>query len=517
MKRIYQFAMPACTPRLFPLLTIWSAIAIGFTPWTASARVKNSDSYVLKEQKLKSVLHADQLSSGPALTLSDFLGQVAEKHDGYRAADKSQRSAVLTSTESSLIFKPAAFANVQYSSDGISNPFAKSDKLHLATYVAGVQDTTRFGLLGKVSYIRNEIATPAIPPFSPAATNYNSSWLQLDVTQSLWRNWDGRETRAQEEVAHSGSLASAFSQTYAGKQLLLQAESAYWQLALSREMVQVQMDAVARAKRIKEWTERRVRLNLVDRAESIQSSANLESSLLNLRTTQDNMTAAAQTFNASRGVDAELVSEKLVDLAPNLIADLSQPARSVVRDDVKAAEFQAESSGASAKLSREKNKPTVELFATTPLTHPTGDQSSIAAQQLPISARPATTIGVRLSAPLDFETLSHDREGYDVAAEAADLRFQRARFDERRDWDTLATQFHQAQERLKLYLDLEKTQQEKLAYQRDLQTRGRSTLEQVWLYEADYQSAQTGRIQTLAQLLNLNAQMKLYGVSYESR
>ena len=282
-------------------------------------------------------------------------------------------------------------------------------------------------------------------------------------------------------------------------------------------MVQVQMDAVARAKRIKDWTERRVRLNLVDRAESIQSSANLESSLLNLRTAQDNMTAAAQTFNASRGVDAELVSEKLVDLAPHLIADMSQPARSVVRDDVKAAEFQAQSSGDSAKLSREKNKPTVELFATTPLTHPTGDQSSLAAQQLPISARPATTIGVRLSAPLDFETLSHDREGYDVAAEAADLRFQRARFDEQRDWDTLATQFHQAQERLKLYLDLEKTQQEKLAYQRDLQTRGRSTLEQVWLYEADYQSAQTGRIQTLAQLLNLNAQMKLYGVSYESR
>jgi outer membrane protein TolC len=126
-------------------------------------------------------------------------------------------------------------------------------------------------------------------------------------------------------------------------------------------------------------------------------------------------------------------------------------------------------------------------------------------------------IGLRATIPLDLGTLKRAREGHAAEAQGADWTYQRKAFEEERDWADLTAKFTQAKERLKLAVDLEKVQHEKLTYERDRQQRGRSTLQQVLIYETDFEQAQLGRIRTLADLLQLGAQMKLYGVSYESR
>ncbi len=77
----------------------------------------------------------------------------------------------------------------------------------------------------------------------------------------------------------------------------------------------------------------------------------------------------------------------------------------------------------------------------------------------------------------------------------------------------LKDKFQQAKDRLTIYDQLEKTQKTKLEYERVRRQRGRTTTQQVLLFEQDYEQAQLGRIKTMSDILQLLAQMKTYGSS----
>jgi outer membrane protein TolC len=447
---------------------------------------------------------------GPALALGEYLQQVSTKHEGYKAAQQTARGARDQAGEGSLIYSPQLSANVSEMSDSLSNPFSSDDKLHMRNYTLGVGQQTNFGLSGKLGFNRIELDVPNVG-------DYQSTWLSLDLSQSLWRNWAGRETRAQSEAATSKALATALGQGYASQQILLEAETTYWRLALARERVQMVREAVARADRLFSWAKRRVDLHLADRADLLQASTNLQSQKLELKRAEDDERSAAQSFNSSRGLNSDVVNEKLVSLSPELIASMNAPERKHQRDDVKAAEYQAKAASASSTLAAERNTPNLEVYGSLPLSQPDSSGSAALANSLPATSRPFTTIGLKFSAPLDFGTQSNVRQGYKVEAEAADLTYQRKTFEAERDWADLVAKFRQAKERLTLVSELEKSQKSKLDYERQRHESGRSTTQQVLLFEADFDQAQLGRLQTLAEVLNLNAQMKLYGVSYESR
>jgi outer membrane protein TolC len=448
-------------------------------------------------------------ASGPRLSLSDYLTQVSEKHLGFKAADQTAKAAKKYAGEGSLLFEPNVFANASETADARNNPTTTGDYSRIQNYSLGVSEQTNFGLTGKVSYNGLAMDLPGLP-------SYNANYGAVELSQSLLRNWGGQEARAQSELIETSALAKSFGQSYQTKAILLEAESLYWRLALAREMVQMQKDAVDRAQKIYDWTNRRVRLQLADRAENLQASTNLQARKIDLQSASDDERAAAQAFNASRGTASDQVAERLTDLNPEVIGSMSVPARASQRDDVKAAEYQAKANAASALLSREKDKPTLEVFGSTLLNDPSAPPAQLAAA-IPPTSRPGTTLGLRLNAPLDLGTTSKAREGYAAEARAADWTYQRKTFEEERDWQDLTAKFRESKSRLKLYSDLERTQKEKLDYERDRQQRGRSTLQQVLLFENDFEIAQLGRIRTLADLLTLNAQMKLYGVSNESR
>jgi outer membrane protein TolC len=445
----------------------------------------------------------------PLLSLKTYLDEVSNKHLGYKSAAQTARAARQYSGEGGTLTAPAFIANATDSSEGRSYPLSPGNHFSYGTYNLGLSQATPIGLSGKVLYNYVDFNIPGL-------ADYYTGYGELDLSLSLYRNFWGGEIKAQQQAIEAGALAKAFSLSYATKATLLEAEANYWRLALARELVTIQKDSVERAQKIADWTERRVRLQLADRSETLQSVSNLQARRLDLRTAEDEARAAALAFNSSRGVLGEVVPEKLTALTPELIQSMAAPERTQKREDVRAAEFQAVATAASANLSREKDKPTVELFGSALLTDPTAPSGALASL-VPVTARPVSAIGLRVTAPLNLGTLSTAREGYAAEAQAADWQYQRKVFEEERDWKDLTTKFSETKERYRLYTDLEKTQKEKFEFERERQQRGRSTLLQVLMFESDYEGVQLGRIRTLAELMTLNAQMKLYGVSYESR
>lgn len=452
---------------------------------------------------------ASAAPTAPVLPLSDYLTEVSTKHLGLKSAEQNAQAAKAYSAEAATLTAPALLGNATKSSEGRSNPLAPDNHFATTTYSLGLSQATKAGISGKLLYNYFDLSLPGLP-------GYSTGYGQLDLSASLLRNFLGSELREQERLAETSALAKSYAQSFTGKSLLLEAESLYWRLSMARNLVSIQNEAVERAQKIADWTGRRLRLQLADKSETLQAKTNLQARRLDLRTAEDEERAASLAFNSSRGVIGDKVDESLTELTPELISRMNAPERTAKRDDVRAAEYQAEATAANALVAKERNKPTLELYGSALLTDPTAPSGSLATM-IPFSARPTSSIGLRLTAPLNLGTLSRAREGYAAEARAAEWQYQRKVFEEERDWKDLAAKFRETKERYRLFTELEKIQKEKFEFERDRQQRGRSTLQQVLLFETDYQNAQLGRLRTLAELMTLNAQMKLYGVAYESR
>lgn len=445
------------------------------------------------------------------LTLTDYIAQVTENNDSYKAAEQNAQAARLTVGEGSLLYKPFLIGDAAATGYATNNPFdTRTDFTKTQSYSFGVMEQTPFGVSGKLTF--NQLNME-----SPSFGGYFSSYPKYEISVSLFRNFLGSEVRSQAKAITAAAQAKAHAQSFQSKAILMEAESHYWRLVMARELVQMQKEAVERAQKLHDWSSRRVKLQLTDPAETYATSTNLQAKKLDLRTALDEEREAAQAFNAYRGILSDQVPEKLLELNANLAAQLRPPTRDLKREDLKAAEFQAIATAANARANREKYKPTLEVFASGPITDPGTPRNMALMQMLPMNMQPTTIVGLRLSAPLDIFTTSKINEGYQAEARAADLTFQRKALEEERDWHNLIAKFHETRERLRLYTELERTQKQKLDHERERHQRGRTTLQQVLIFENDYALSQMGRLRTFAELLTLNAQLKLYGAKYESR
>ena len=88
---------------------------------------------------------------------------------------------------------------------------------------------------------------------------------------------------------------------------------------------------------------------------------------------------------------------------------------------------------------------------------------------------------------------------------------KKKRFDQETAWHDLKDRYQQHLEMLGLYEKLEKIQLSKLEHERRRRSQGRTTTQQVLYFELDYEQAQLSRLRAMSEMLQLIAQMKLYG------
>lgn len=222
------------------------------------------------------------------LSLNDYLKQVVQTSPGVAASQELIQGTVESSLEKDLPSMPSLFFQGTHTVDErqFSSSFlggrTKSDN-----YSLGVQEQFDFGLNARLSYGLFSNNTSNLPAFiyPPNGTSiYTSAQTELDLTQSLWRNFLGKETRATEQVAEATSLASHYAEKFKLKQTLAAAETAYHTLAIASELVKLQRGLLDGSKRILDWNTRRVRNHLTDRIDELQSQADFQSRQLQLDT-----------------------------------------------------------------------------------------------------------------------------------------------------------------------------------------------------------------------------------------
>lgn len=443
------------------------------------------------------------------LTVEGFLSQVRGKNDAVKAAVENREGAKARANDANLMFTPSLNFDMNLVDDrkrGLLFPFSRT-----VTDTATLSINNQFSLTGtqaRVGYTQQYFEYYFMSPTPPTTKTYLGTPF-IEIRQPLWRNFLGSEARALRDVNAADAMAKHYEETFRLKGTLAGAESAYWRLAVARQWVKVQKDAIARAQKIHDYNEKRSKLQLADKADVFQSTALLQLRKLELQAASDEERSARIAFNSARGLPGQDVSESLVNLDSDAVLEIHTPTRAGLREDVLAAQERQKQARAAATLGKEKNRPTFEIFGNYSVNAYTGHALDAFGNAFSAN-QPMRVVGVKFSMPLDVSSTSSSVDGYGREQVAAELNATRKVFEQEQEWNDLNQKSEEAQRRLKLARAIEEAQEKKLSYERDRLNRGRSTMVQVSLFEQDYSQSQLSRMRAQAEVLTLNSQLKTF-------
>lgn len=445
------------------------------------------------------------------LLLKDYLDQVKAQNEGVRGSILVQEGSLLRSGEADLATTFSLFSTLQYTSDGkpTSSESLTGKRTLRNEYTLGVSKQTHFGLQTKFYY--NILYTEIVGASSslvPRPRFYEAKPV-LELTQSLWRNSFGSEVRALERLLSASAMAIHFSESFKTKTAFAEAEGAYWRLVLAHQEVNVQKQSLERGQKIRDLSERRVSQGLSDKTDLLQAEAALKVRQLEFDSAMGAEGSAARVFNSFRGVSSESVTEKLEELDSRKLLTLVAPDKHGAREDVIAAQKVKEAAEANAQLGTEKSRPVLELYSILSLAGREGEMSNAVAESIKTS-HPTATVGLRVVAPLDFGLLTEMRAGYEKERMGAEHIYRRKQFENDVEWVDVSLKFIDSQKRLRLAIDIEEAQKDKVKHERDRHSRGRTTIFQVLQFEQDYAASQLNRIRLQAEVLKFISQIRTW-------
>jgi outer membrane protein TolC len=445
------------------------------------------------------------------LSLNEYLNQVCEYNRGLHGSTLIAMGAKQRVGEGKLIMRPRFFAEGQYLTNTYNPGWAPvaGTSNELQTYQAGISQTTPYGVEGKLYYNYQHQTLHGVSPLLNQANSYSTSSPVLELSVPLARNFAGKETRATQKLIDSRARLTQFSEQFKTKQLLAEAETAYWRLTIARAIVRIQHESLDRSVKIEQWVSHRADLRLAENADTLQAAAAVSAKELDVEVAINDACLAARAFNTLRGSCQDNVYESLCSYQDHL--SIALPEHAGPRDDVRAAKAEEQVAIANAMLGIEKNKPNIDLFASYTLNGNDPNANNAISQSF-TNNYPSTAIGLRLSVPLDLRCLAQFRSAYMKEIKGSHEVLEQKEFESQRQWQDLTIRLTNAKKRFDLATQLENIQAKKLQSEKERLTYGKTTTYQVLMFEQDYANAQISRLVIQNEIYSLIAQLKTYGV-----
>jgi outer membrane protein TolC len=449
--------------------------------------------------------------SATEIQLEDYLSEVRAHHEGIKAAELNRDGLRQQAAEKWMLVLPSLTGQAKIVNDGKETgaPEFLGTKTESKFFSLGLAEQTPIGTRARLAY---ELSTTSIEGVSPALvplSSYSEGRPVLEVTQPLWRNFFGIETRAQFTAIEAKALAASYQESFRAKQLIAEAEVAYWRAYLAQNIIQLRSETKKRAAQLRQWAERRASLQLADRSDLLQADAALKNRELELQKAEDDAKEAFRTFNSFRGQTADSIEESFPALSVDHLQNLTSQARTQTREDTKSYEQFSRLTRANAQLAHERGQPTLEATASVVLNGRDAKMSESMDRSFG-TAHPTYIVNVSLNAPLNFWATHDLRAGAEKEQQAAELDFKRKVFEEEQEWAELQRKYAAAKSRLTLTHALEESQSRKVLHERDRLTKGRTTTFQVLLFEEDFNTAKLNRMLTENEILTLHARLKTF-------
>lgn len=452
-------------------------------------------------------------SNAHGITLNEYLSQVEKQSLAYQQGRAQAEGSGLVVREADLLTSPYFFAEGRQSFDRSVPPPPQSpsyDQSNKSLVSAGISQQFSFGLQAKFAY---SLVKTKYDNASFSAGVESSFWdanPSVELTMPLWANGFGRGVKAQQELTKNQNLADQYNNLANSQNLLIQAESTYWQLSSAQERVKVQEQALKAGQNIYTFVDKQKQKNLGESADVLQASALIESYKLQLQQAVNEEARLKRAFNLylNQSADTNVPSLELINYASleNIQIPETRPGE---RLDVTASRAQAALAKANSDVILERNKPTLNLVGGYAL-HGHGAAFSNSFEDARKADHDSGYVGVAFQMPLNFAAVSDAKAGARRLKDSADLSVQNLAYTQEQDWFDLKQRIQETKSTLKLASSMEIAQRAKLANERTRLRQGRTTTYQVLLFEQDYSTAQASRILAASQIIALQSQLKLY-------
>jgi outer membrane protein TolC len=444
-----------------------------------------------------------QPAAGVTLDLEGYRAQVKDAQPLYRAAEQQEQAGQWKLREQDFITTPYLFGSLRADWD-------KSEQLDALLYgeqrrqtqgAVGLEQQTLFGLswrlIHEMTFQEVEGGSPLFLPWGA----WHSGRSGMELSQDLWRNAFGNEQRATALAITAQHRAAIYQAQFSQRQILVEAEMAYWRLAFAREIVSLQNRLLEDARRLEVWTSNQVKRQLMDAGDLYQVRSQAKQRELEWAAAESEALSACRAFNRARGRVSAEVEESIAGVGPAIPSGIVFTEKPPKRLDVLAEEEAAAAAEANARIQSETLAPRIQAQAG---MYATGlDQALHAAWVEAVGGQhPQYGIGVNAQVPLDFFSRQQTQAGYALEAAAARGGWEAKKLSAHAEWQALKQEWEQLCRQYAIAAELADLQAAKLSHEKERLRRGKSFMFQVLQFEQDAGKSELAKMQ-LAQALQL--------------
>lgn len=442
------------------------------------------------------------------LDYSSYQNEVLSKNSSMVGLKASIDSYHQKEKESNLVFSPQVFANFFYSQDEREtlNPQFMGVTTTVKNYEVGLKQQTPWGQQLSLSYQSQYIGLNGTILTSPLAYEVGP---KIELTQSLWKNFFGQESRAQRSFIKSQNAALYYQDLHNYKLLLMQTKMLYFNTYIAKESLRLQLESLKRAQEILTWAQKRSQRQLADESDYLQAQAQVLSKEFEVRVARENLSSVEKKFQSMRGNDHSTLSETLVPLNAEELLSYMAPSEYIPRAEFQAFEEQLNLHISQSVISAHRYKPTFEIFGQ---MHYQGrdPEYSIADNEAWDRKNEWWVVGLRFMAPIYFLDSSDTIGAYEIQQQVAAKQLEQKKIDEFSAWNNLIEQLEQKKERYKISKKLQAVQKKKIDVERTRLKQGRTTTYQVLMFEIDYLNAELIHLQSMAELVQVTSELDLH-------
>lgn len=451
-----------------------------------------------------------QEASPEVLRIEEFRQEVQERSLEFLQAESAQRAAEGRAEEGRLLFSPrlGAESTYRYSKDTGALGFPPAGTVtRQFEQAVSLSKNWASGTLMRLSHFVTRSDRDGLTGVT------NPSWqalMEFRVEQGLWSNFLGKQDRAQQRVASLAQEAESLRQAFQKRLVLFQAESVYWNAALSRSVVETLENSLQRTRAILDWNKKRQQAGLADRGDVLQSEAATLELQQSLESAKRLLRELYRQLSLYRGQVVDETEVRLEGLAFKEIEDLNQAAYQVrERLDFQAIDKLSKLAEEEAELLRSSVQPDLNLFGSlrsSTIESGFGD----AEKEILDLSYPQWEVGAQLSLPLDFAKNARIRDAARALEVSKRLERDQRLLDLERSYQNLVDRYQDLKARLRIQTQLIETQSKKLKNEDERFRQGRSSSFQILSFEDDLSASELQALELSSELRLVLAELELF-------
>lgn len=449
-----------------------------------------------------------------AMTLEQYLGEVQKRHKEFQSLNTSQEVAEDRREAGDLGLSPVLTMAAGYLSDE-KQPQTFTTKTTGTQYSLGLAKEfstgTKASLNAQVQKVELSGVPPAYQGFFPS--EYAVGSLGLSLSQSLWKNSFGAGTRLRQQRQATSAMLEKESYNLQQRQILIEAETAYWTYLYHQDEVKSRQDSLERAQKIETWLRRRFRDGINDKADYLNAQALTASRDLLLATAKDQLTAAEQNLRTFLELGE---SEKTPVLTSNfkqardIRGLIHGNSGRVVRMDAYLASLEAKTKNIGAQEVADGLKPDLVLEASYATNTDVQNTTTDALNRLHKTDIPTTQIGVKFTYMFDTDAKLSQEALARKEALAAQLKSERKLLESDVSWTELQRRYAEMLKQIETTEKISELQTARAKEQSLKLSRGRAVTSDVINSEEDVATAVLNLNRLRAEARKMEAQSRLF-------